>query len=277
MRAGLMTGLACAVVLALAFGFWYARPHLLAPPAGCHANGWLAAGPECLRIETYRSVDVTAEPRLVVAIHGDSPEAPPSYQYQWAKAVAAENTNVVVVGLLRPGYRDGTAYSTGERGKTTGDNYTRRVIDAIAAGIAHLAQDHHASRVLIAGHSGGAAIAADVLSLHPTVAEGAVLVSCPCDVARWREHMRQSRGGDVWREAVTSISPRDVTDGINSRARITIVVGDRDDVVPPDIGAQYYEQLRTRGVDAVLIHVPGVGHDIFFEPAVRDAVRRWLQ
>ena len=183
----------------------------------------------------------------------------------------------MVVGLLRPGYRDGTAYSTGERGKTTGDNYTPRVIDAIAAVIARLAQDHHASRVLIAGHSGGAPIAADVLSLHPTVADGAVLVSCPCDVARWREHMGRSRGGDVWSEAVASISPRDVTGGINSSARITIVGGDRDDVVPPDIGVQYYDQLRTRGVDAELIHVPGGGHDIFFEPAVRDVVRRWLK
>lgn len=277
MRAGLVTGLAGVVVLALAFGFWHARSHLLAPPPGCHGDGWLAAGPECLRIETYRSADVTASPRLVVAIHGDSPTAPPSYQYRWAKTVAAENTNVVVVGLLRPGYLDGTAYSTGERGKTTGDNYTPRVIDAIAAGIARLAQDHHARQVLMAGHSGGAAIAADVLSLHPAVADAAVLVSCPCDVARWREHMYKTRGGEVWREAITSISPRDVTGGIDSRARITIVVGDRDDVVPPDIGVQYYEQLRTRGVDATLIHVPGGGHDIFLEPAVRDAVRQWLQ
>ncbi|HEY2906248.1 MAG TPA: alpha/beta hydrolase [Vicinamibacterales bacterium] len=89
--------------------------------------------------------------------------------------------------------------------------------------------------------------------------------------------MRQSQGGDVWREPITSISPRGVTSGIDSHAHITIVVGDRDDVVPAEIGADYYEQLKTRGVDAELIRVPGVGHDIFFEQAVRDAVRRWLK
>ena len=30
------------------------------------------------------------------------------------------------------------------------------------------------------------------------------------------------------------------------------------------------------GFDAEFIRVPGVGHNIFFEQAVRDAVRRWL-
>lgn len=134
----------------------------------------------------------------------------------------------------------------------------------------------HAAGWVAAG-PGGAAIAADILSTHPAVAEGAVLVSCPCDVARWRDHMLQTQGGDIWREPITSISPRDVTAGINPHARITIVVGDRDDTVPPDINEKYYEQLKARGLNAELVHVPGGGHDIFFESAVRDAVRQWLK
>src|SRR5262249_39697567 len=96
-----------------------------------------------------------SSPVLVVAIHGDSPFAPPHYQYDWARAVAHDNPEVVAVGLLRPGYQDGQGHqSTGVRGLTTGDNYTPEVVDATADGIERLRQLHHARAVVIAGHSG---------------------------------------------------------------------------------------------------------------------------
>jgi pimeloyl-ACP methyl ester carboxylesterase len=92
-------------------------------------------------------------------------------QNEWARGVSEENPEVIAVGLLRPGYSDGEGHqSTGVRGLTTGDNYTPEVVDAIEDGIDRLKQTYRPRAVVLAGHSGGAAIAANILGRHPATA-----------------------------------------------------------------------------------------------------------
>jgi pimeloyl-ACP methyl ester carboxylesterase len=239
---------------------------------------WVAGGGECLHIKTFRSRVLSGQPRLLVAIHGDFDHA--DEQYLWARKVADQNENVVVVGLLRPGYTDSEGrQSSGTRGMTTGDNYTPEAVDAIADAIGTLASRHNATRILIAGHSGGAAITANIMGRHPGLAGLAVLVSCPCDVGRWREHMRGARAGIAalfWRLHVRSLSPHDLANTVDTKAAFAIVVGERDNVTPPSLSQDYRERLRSRGVRVDYTEIAGREHDIFLDDAVLAEVRRLL-
>ena len=204
-------------------------------------------GTECLRIETYLSAGQTAHPRLAVFLHGDFDG--PSYHYEMAKLVAAQNDDLVTVGLLRPGYTDASGNrSTGTRGTTGGDNYTPEVVDAVAASLRSLAEAHHTDGIVLIGHSGGAAIAANLIGRHPGLVDAAVLASCPCDVPRWRAHIMKERlGGRVWDEAVRSLSPHLLADGIGRETLVRIVVGVEDDNTLPAYSREYAGRLRRLG------------------------------
>ena len=88
-----------------------------------------------LKTRVYESPDLSPHPILVVVLHGDSPDGPPTYQYRFAATVAAALTDVTVAAVLRPGYSDGVDRSDGMRGDTTGDNYTPEVVNAVASAI----------------------------------------------------------------------------------------------------------------------------------------------
>src|SRR4249920_1180328 len=68
------------------------------------------------------------------------------------------------------------------RGYTTGDNYTPEVVNAVAAVLSELKDRYHPRRVILVGHSGGAAIVGDLMSLQGAAVDGALMVSCPCDL-----------------------------------------------------------------------------------------------
>src|SRR6266851_986758 len=100
---------------------------------------WITANGLRLKTNIYKSATLNDHPVLLVVLHGDSPFAPPSSHYAFARKAAAQMDNVVAVALLRPGYADETGErSEGERGFTTGDNYTPEVVDAVGQGIDQL-------------------------------------------------------------------------------------------------------------------------------------------
>jgi pimeloyl-ACP methyl ester carboxylesterase len=62
--------------------------------------------------------------------------------------------------------------------------------------------------------------------------------------------------------------------GVLGRVPVTVVVGERDRVVPPDRGEELAEDIP--GAD--LVRVPGAGHAVILERAdlVNDAIRALL-
>ena len=107
-----------------------------------------------------------------------------TYHYDFAQQATKRLDDVVIAAVLRPGYRDHTGKrSQGEIGLTTGDNYTPEVVDAIAQVIDQLKARLHPARTVLAGHSGGAAISADLLGRWPSAVDATLLISCPCDLA----------------------------------------------------------------------------------------------
>ncbi|HZZ89378.1 MAG TPA: hypothetical protein VFE13_13700 [Caulobacteraceae bacterium] len=239
-----------------------------ARPSADGQTEWLATPGGRLKARVFASPQASAHPVLIVVLHGDAPFDRPGYQYAFAARAAVGDA--VAAAILRPGYTDAVGEtSDGVRGLTTGDNYTKGRIEAIVAAIRTLKARHHARAVVLIGHSGGAAIGADILALHPGLAQGALLASCPCDLKVWRAHMKARQGGAaIWDRPVQSYSPIDLAPQAPRGVDIELMVGDADDVAPPALTDAYAAALARGGVAAPVVRVPGKGHEILLEPPV---------
>ena len=210
---------------------------------------------------------------LLVVVHGDSAAGPVRYHYDFAAALAHEVPGVAAAGLMRPGYADpGGAASDGSYGNPAGGNYTPEVVDALDAAVEDLKSQVHPAHVILVGHSGGAALVADLMARHPDIADQAVLVSCPCDVPAWRGWMASKSSAMAWREPVRSLSPQALVGQVATTAHFHLWVGAKDATALPGFSRAYVQALRSRSIAADLTIVPGRKHGILLAPEVIKGV-----
>jgi pimeloyl-ACP methyl ester carboxylesterase len=241
-------------------------------------------GPYRLYARTYESKVIGSHPVLVVVLHGDGPPPYqfPDYQYIFASKVAAENRNVVAVGLVRPGYTDPQGHhSQGCSGQRDGDNWGAQDTDSIADAIVALKRGYKAREVVVAGHSGGAAIAANILGRRSKLIDAALLVACPCgDVNRWRADMLRRTGFSVFKGNIQSLSPIDQIESIGPHVPVVMLTGTDDHVAPLAIAERYRSAAAKAGKDVTLIELPRRQHNTFLYPkvfAVLGAIIRRVQ
>jgi pimeloyl-ACP methyl ester carboxylesterase len=226
----------------------------------------VSGGPECLVIRTFRPGKPRPSPALVVFIHGDATSGGPvDYIYRMASSAVADG--MITVGLVRPGYPDSAGNRSTGDDTSRSDTYTPHNVDAVAAAVRALKAHHAAGRVVLVGHSGGAAISAVILGRHPDVAGAAVLVACPCNVFQWRVPQRR-------RPWPNSLSPHEWAEKVPPSARVVAITGADDDNTDPGLAREYVEMLARRGVSARFVSVPGAGHnDVVRKPEVSAAIR----
>jgi pimeloyl-ACP methyl ester carboxylesterase len=255
------------------------------------ATEWVDTAHGRLKALVYAAPSSGKAPVLVIVLHGDGLNPPPSYQYQFAQAVvegysavspmSAEQqsrlgypplgfTDVVTAGILRPGFVDPAGdRSAGSVGSTTGEpQYTAAVVDAVAEAVERLKTERKARKVILVGHSGGAAIAADVMGRHPGLVDGAVLVACGCDPPAWRKRAYAKDHDRKWLETDRSLSPLRFAAAVPTGTHVRMVVGDQDDNAAPVDTTAYANALKSHGVDVEVQIVPGVGHNIMFSAPV---------
>ena len=156
----------------------------------------------------------------------------------------------------------------------------RPVEDARIHGTRNIEGAHPRDRahaVLLVGHSGGAAIAANILGRHPGIADGAVLVGCGCDPSAWRARRRAETGNSFFDGPTRSLLPLEAADAVAPGAIVRMVVGEDDDVAPAAYSQSYAAALRKRGIDVSVDVVPGLGHNILFAAPVLKAVEDVLR
>jgi pimeloyl-ACP methyl ester carboxylesterase len=232
-------------------------------PIRVQGGPWLLAGRVC------KSIGLSDHPRLIVVLHGDAPGRNPTYQYEFACRAAAAVNDVVVVGLLRPGYKDGLGdESEGNRGHALGDNYTPEDVASVASAVKTLKDRYHASEVAMVGHSGGSVISADILALYPHLARRALLVSCPCDVPAFRWSMMKYQWNPLWLLPVNAVSPQLEVAKIPKDTIVRMVVGSVDGLTPPPLTLAFEHSLKANGNDVEVLVLPNLGHEIFLERAV---------
>ena len=234
-----------------------------------------ATAPGGLYAQSFGKVPAKKVRTLIVVLHGDAPFTKPDYHYDFARSVTAAVPDSVAVGLLRPGYEDpGGHRSPGERGTTTGDNYTADRIRAVADAIRQLQRRYRNARTVLVGHSGGAAVTADLAATYPGLIDGMVLVSCPCTLPEWRKHMKKVSPTPLWDAPVTSLDPVKLVGGIAPGLRAAVLVGSEDKTTPARFSRTYAEALSLRGIATDFRIVPGKEHELLGDPEVIAATQR---
>lgn len=229
------------------------------------ANGQtlVYAGVECLVVRTFGTPSSAGGDKLVVFLHGDV-SAGGAADYMDSYAPAYAGPGVLTVRLLRPGYFDSSgALSTGSNGNRT-DTYTPRNVQAVAYALAMLRQHHRASRLVVVGHSGGAAVAATIQGRYPGVIDAVALMACPCDLRPWRPTWTQSLSAMDYAGAVPLATP------------VVAMTGSADTQVPALYVGTYIQALAGRGVTARQLDIPGATHaavDLFTHPVVQAQLR----
>lgn len=247
--------------------------------AGCSAQTVrpLSAPPEsdALYSRSFGSTPARQVRTLIVVLHGDAPLTAPGYHYAFAQAAAEAVPQSRAVALLRPGYADPEGHrSAGERGQATGDNYTADRIAAVADMVRRLRHHYGQARVVLVGHSGGAAIAADLAATWPDLVDGLVLVSCPCALPEWRKHMKTVSPTPLWDAPVASLDPVKLVGGMSPALRAAVLVGGDDKTTPVRFSRIYAEALTLRGIATDFRILPGKPHDLLGDPEVLSALQR---
>lgn len=213
-------------------------------------------------------------PRLIL-VHGT-----PGSAASWADYLLAPPPGLELIALDRPGFG-----SSGPEGAVTG------LAEQAAAVAALLPEDGRP--VVLLGHSLGGPVVARVAAEHPDRVTGLVLLAASLDPALEKIHPLQHLGAAA---VVRGMLPRAIRNAnaelmalepelralapmlAGIRARVVIVHGTRDDLVPVENVAFTQAMLSgARCVDTVLLE--GLNHFLPWNsaPAVRAAVERALR
>ncbi len=214
----------------------------------------VTGGPYCLVVKT---LSVNPGGPLMVVLHGDvSRGGPATYHFDLARELAEANQQATVIAMLRPGYDDGEGHKSGGDTNDRRDHYTARNIDAVAGAIRNLKAKHAARKVVVVGHSGGAAFAGVIAGRHPGLADAVALLSCPCDIPVWRA---SRRAGSSW---PNSLSPSDFAAQIPPATTVIALVGTQDTNTPVSLSRDYVSKVIAAGANASLVEISGAGHNV---------------
>jgi pimeloyl-ACP methyl ester carboxylesterase len=217
---------------------------------------WVVGEEECLRIITLGGDETVSPDNLVVYLHGDSPRGSATDYLRYGVS-EINKKNVAHIILMRPGYYDSS------RNSSTGvsDRLSRRVtsynshnVKEIAFAIKKLKNYHKPNKIIIVGHSGGAAIAALILGRHPGIANGAILAACPCNIDKWVQMAGRSSG-------LGALSPHDYVENIAPDVTLIRLTGTNDDNTFPILSLEYIEKLKENSVNAKFIGVEAETHN----------------
>lgn len=229
----------------------------------------------CLAIKTYGAERTSKVNTLVVFLHGDlSAGGSADYIAKYAQALANERSDIVAIAIARPGYGFGDGSNSGGYDNGRRDHYTQTNVDILADALTTLKSWYTPQKLVLVGHSGGAALAGNIAGLHPGLLDGAVLVSCPCDIPRWRS----SNGATAWSWS-SSLSPIACVDKVAPNFTVTAITGSSDTNTSTGLARDYVKALSSRGIKATFIEVTGAGHNWtsdFWDGGIHDAIRAML-
>lgn len=212
----------------------------------------------CVAIRKFEPVTTGGNAKvLVVFLQGDIRNLP-------AESGTAFNLSQQLrsstISLQLASYRsdEGIADATGGNASAHDDDYTPGNVATLASALDRLRALNSGKKILLIGHSGGAAMAALLASRFPASADAYLLAACPCDVPQWRQ-LRNASTGKTGR-LTHGLSPHDEVDKIKASTRIALVVGIRDDNTLAKFSEAYVSRLQRQGVKTRLTYAIGATH-----------------
>lgn len=240
---------------------WAAWAQQATCPDGKKADGIERAGDSrhCLVIRTIAPAQAstrTTPKVLVVFLHGDNGGRTELKADSGAAAMLSEKLQAVTVAVQRPGYRSDLGTSDGQSSPGD-DDYTPQNIEIVASALQNLRSLNPNKKILLVGHSGGAAMAALLAGRFPGSADAYLLAACPCDVPAWRQWRAGSAGK---KGAWTSLSPLAEAGKLPPGTLVSLVVGNKDENTLPLFSESYTRALQARGLKTRVTYAMNATH-----------------
>jgi len=193
---------------------------------------------------------------LVVFLHGDNGGRIELKADSGTTAMLTEKLQAVTIAIQRPGYRSELGVSDGQSGPGD-DDYTPENVEIVASALGNLRRLNFDKKILLVGHSGGAAMAALLASRFPGSADAYLLAACPCDVPAWRQWRAGSAGKKgTW----TSLSPLAEAGKVPPGSLVSLVVGNKDENTLPLFSESYARALQARGLKTRVTYAMNATH-----------------
>ena len=228
---------------------------------GAVADGKTRAGANgtCMVIQAAPPATGGPTAPLIVVLHGDNGGQMMGGRYLRLATKLSLDFSSPAFFMLRPGYQGDTGKSDGFA-KLEDDDYSRKNIDFLAGALDQLKRESGDRKLILVGHSGGAAMSGVLISLYPQIVDAVVLAGCPCNVQAWRQWRKESAGkrDSYW---PNSLSPSDFAKKTSSKSVVVTITGDGDTNTLPKFAEEYIAALRQSGLqNAKFISAPGATH-----------------
>ncbi len=200
----------------------------------------------CIAITILNRQSADEKPTMLVFLNGD--QSGGGYKLDLSRVMEDVDAHyALLVEMSRPGYRNwrgdqssGTAQYAGVAPVTEADH--------VAEAIRNLVDHYDVSRLVLMGHSGGAAYAGVITGRHAGLVDIAILHGCPCDY------------NQLSLSAYTvSMNPLIYADDIPTTTSVVAINGKEDEITPWRPVRYYINELKERKVPAKLVTVTG-GH-----------------
>ena len=209
---------------------------------------------ECLAIHTFKKNPETKIKNLVIFIHGDqSDNGPVVGMIRNAEKVEVP-AGTVKVAILRPGYFDNQNNKSSGSDCGRRDCYTTTNLDEMTAAVQSLKNYYKPTKTILIGHSGGAATSGIMIGRTPGIAEGAILLACPCNISSWR-FMRGASS------RYFSLSPSDFIKNIPKTTKVFAITGSNDNNTGDALAVDYIKSLTDLNVNAQYKILAGLDHN----------------
>lgn len=208
-------------------------------------NNWVKTDSACIR---YSLFNEKTDPKLLaIFLHGDFWAGGVDYMSSIAKYHSTKD--VMTAAIVRPGYYD--SQGNFSDGKMLGayDHYTLDNTKILSNAIYQLKNIYHPNKVVLVGHSGGAAMASLIANLSPDIADGLFLFACPCDTKQWRPDWKNS------------LNPIEKLNNLKPNIKINAYVGSWDENTYPELSKAYVEKCKKIGLNANLFILSDMGHN----------------
>lgn len=233
-----------------------------------------AKAPPPLVEQRYGETRTSRVKTLVVMVHADA-ETTIAPAFAFGEAAAKALPASMALAVVRPGYADARGRtSPGARGLANGDGYTRERVGEVARTLIALRKRYRRANIILAGDGGGAALAANLIGIYPALADGLLLLSCPCALPEWRRSMAKRSPGAGFDQPVASLDPLHTIGGIPVTTRVAMLVGADDPDALPRFSRTYAEALALRGVAVDFRILPGRNGSLLADAEVTEAMKR---
>ena len=192
----------------------------------------------------------------IVFLHGDvsgAGEKPANYYARFMSYIAARAPESTAIDMLRPGYANGSGLVSPGTNHKRRDQYTATNNDLVAETLKSLRVSNPDAKLIVVGHSGGAAQLGAVIGRYPGIVDTAILLAFTCDIKKWRAKYRPFPRSEKQ-------SPIKFASTIGPDTKVIAITGARDKNTWSDLAKSYVDIAQKNGTDAILLEVAGVGH-----------------